>query len=203
MIDHAHIVFRESSPEPGEGGMIGIGIVKRKPQKLFERDSVVDLSFQLGIGIDFKPLLKKKAFHENKRRISVVAFKAFTDGIVSHKQAFNSRPVDNSIDLFHSFDSPIFFHGVKKGNIGKGEVGFHFFEAHSSSTLFNLKELCQENRGLSSNIYNNINILALNGNGFQQRIRGKELVMQTDKQTSCAKVSKDKSVKEKLLSIFL
>ena len=41
MIDHAHIVFRESSSEPGEGGMIGGGVVKRKPQELFERDSVV------------------------------------------------------------------------------------------------------------------------------------------------------------------
>ena len=55
MIDHAHIVFRESSSEPGEGGMIGGGVVKRKPQELFERDSVIDLGFQLRIGIDLEP----------------------------------------------------------------------------------------------------------------------------------------------------
>jgi len=45
MIDHAHIIFRESSSELGEGRMIGNGIVKRKPQKLFEGDSVVDFGF--------------------------------------------------------------------------------------------------------------------------------------------------------------
>ena len=69
--------------------MIGSGIVKGKPQELFEGDSVVDLDFQLLIGIDFKPLLQKKAFHKDKRRIGIVSFKAFTDGIVSHEQAFN------------------------------------------------------------------------------------------------------------------
>ena len=137
------------------------GVVKRKPQELFEGDSVVDLGFQLRIGIDLKPLLKKKAFHENKRRIGIVAFEALTDGVVSHKQAFNSGPVDSGVDLFHSFDSAILFHRVKKGYISKGEVGFHIFEAHSSSKRFYLKELCLKNRGLSSSIYNNINILAL------------------------------------------
>jgi hypothetical protein len=162
MIDHAHIVFRESSSESGEGGMIGSGIVERKPQELFEGDSIVDLGFQLRIGIDFKPLLQKKAFHKDKRRIGIVSFKAFTNGIVSQEQAFNSGPVDSGVDLFHSFDSAVLFHRVKKGYISEGEVGFHIFEAHSSSKRFNLKELCQKNRGLSSNIYNNINILAFN-----------------------------------------
>jgi hypothetical protein len=85
MIDHAHTVFRESSSEPGEGGMIGSEIVKRKTKELFEGDSVVDLGFQFRIGIDLKPLLKKKAFHEEKRRIGIVSFKAFTDGIVSYE----------------------------------------------------------------------------------------------------------------------
>jgi hypothetical protein len=106
-------------------------------------------------------LLKKKAFHEEKRRIGIVSFKAFTDGIVSQKQAFNSGPVDGNVDQLHSFDSPVLFHGVKKGDISKGEIGFHIFEAHSPSKQFNLKELCQKNKGLSSNTYNNINILAL------------------------------------------
>ena len=142
-------------------GMIRSGIVKRKPQELFEGDSVVDLGFQLRIGIDLEPLLQEQAFDKEKRRIGIVSFKAFTDGIVSHEQAFNSGPVDNGVDLFHSFDSPVLFHGVKKGDIGEGEVSFHVFEAHNSSKRFNLKELCLKSRGLSSSIYNNINILAL------------------------------------------
>ena len=49
----------------------------------------------------------------------------------------------------------------KKGDIGEGEVGFHVFEAHSSSKMFNLKEFYQKSRGLSRYIFNNINILAL------------------------------------------
>jgi len=116
-------------------------------------------------------LLKKKAFHKEKRRIGVVAFKALADRVVSHKQAFNSRPVDNGVDLFHSFDSPVLFHGVKKGYIGKGEVGFHVFEAHSSSKLFNLKELCLKRKHLSSNIINNIKILSY----FYRSLTAKEI----------------------------
>src|SRR5664280_736442 len=160
MVDHTHSVFRESIPEPGEGGMIGSGIFKRKPQKLFEGDPIVDLSFQFRVGIDFKSLLKQKAFHQKKRWVGVVAFKAFTDGIVSQKQAFNSGPVDSGVDLFHSFDSSVFFHGSKERYIGEGEVGFHFFEAHSSSKKFYSKELCLKRNCLSRYLYNNINILA-------------------------------------------
>jgi len=48
MVDYTHSVFRESASEPGEGGMIGSGIVKRKPQKLFDGDSVVNFCFQYG-----------------------------------------------------------------------------------------------------------------------------------------------------------
>jgi hypothetical protein len=162
MVNHTHGIFRESSSEPGECGMIGSGIVEGKSQELFEGDSVVDLGFQLRVGIDLEPLLEKKAFHKENRRIGRIAFKVFTDGIVSQKQAFNSGPVDNVVDLFHSFDSPVLFHGVKKGYIGEGEIGFHIFEAHNSSELIYLKELCPKSRGLSSNYYNNINILALN-----------------------------------------
>jgi len=161
MVDHAQGVFSESASETGEGGMIGSGIVEGNPQELFEGDSVVDLGFQFRIGIDLKPLLKKKAFHKEKRRIGIVSFKAFTDGIVSQKQAFNSGPVDGDVDLFHSFNGPVLFHRVKKGYISEGEVGFHIFEAHSSSKRVYLKELCLKNRGMSSYINNNINILAL------------------------------------------
>jgi hypothetical protein len=122
--------------------MIGRCIVKGKSQERFERSPVVDLSFQFRVGIDLEPLLKKKALHKDKRRIGVVSFKAFTDGIFSHEEAFNSGPVDSGVDLFHSFNSPVLFHGSKERYIGEGEVGFHFFEAHSSSKKFYLKELC-------------------------------------------------------------
>jgi len=165
-VNGAHGIRRESASEAGEGGMIRSGIVKRKPQELFEGDSVVDLGFQLRVRIDLKPLLKKKAFHQNKRRIGIVSFEALADRVVSQKQAFDSGPVDNGVDLFHSFDGPVLFHRVKKGYIGKGEIGFHVFEAHSSSKLFNLKELCLKGKHLSSNIINNINILALHNHKF-------------------------------------
>ena len=39
-----------------------IPIIKRQPEELLERDSVIDLGFQFRIIVDFKPLLKKKAF---------------------------------------------------------------------------------------------------------------------------------------------
>ncbi len=93
--------------------MIASGIVERKPQKFCKGDSVVDLDFQLRIGNDLKPLLKKEAFHKDNRRISIVTLKAFICWIVSHEQAFDSEPVDSSVDLFHSFDSPVLFHGSK------------------------------------------------------------------------------------------
>jgi hypothetical protein len=141
--------------------MIGSGIIEGKSQELFEGGPVVDLGFQLGVGIDFKPLLKEKAFHKEKRRIGIVAFKAFTDGVVSHEQGFDFGPVDSGVDMFHSFDSPVLFHGVKKGYIGEGKVGFHFLECHNSSRLVYLKELWLKNKHLSRYIYNNINILAL------------------------------------------
>ena len=166
MVDHAQGVFSESTSEPGEGGMIGRGIVEGKTKEFFKGDSVVDLGFQFRIGINLKPLLKKKAFHKEKRRIGIITFKAFTDGIVSQKQAFNSGPVDNRVDLFHSFDGPVLFHRVKKGDIGEGEVGFHIFEAHGSSKMLNLKELCQKSRDLSRYILNYINILALHNCNF-------------------------------------
>ena len=146
--------------------MIWGGIVEGKPQELFEGDSVVDLGFQFRIGIDFKPLLKKKAFHKEKRRIGIVSFKALADRVVSQKQAFNSGPVNNSVDLFHSFNSPVLFHRVKKGYIGEGEVGFHIFEAHSSSKRFYLKELCPKSRDLSRHICYNISILDLHNCKF-------------------------------------
>jgi len=140
--------------------MIGSRLIEGKPQELFEGIPVVDLGFQFRIGVDFKPLLKKQAFHQEKRRVCAVSLKAFADGIVSQKQTFYSGPINDTIDFFHSFDGPVLFHGVKNGDIGESEVGFHIFEAHDSSKRLNLEKFYQKRTGLSSNIMNNINILS-------------------------------------------
>ena len=44
-------------------------------------------------------------------------------------------PIHDGVDLFHSFNCPVLFDGREKGKIGKGEIGFHFLEAHSSSRV--------------------------------------------------------------------
>ena len=69
---------------------------------------------------------------------------AFTDGVISHKDTINAGPIDNGIDLLHSYDGAVTFDGVEKCDVGKGEVGFHFFEAHSSSRLIDLQDLWQK-----------------------------------------------------------
>ena len=140
--------------------MTGRNIIKRKAQELFEGIPVVDLGFQFGIGVDFKPLLKKQAFHQEKRRVGAVSLKAFTNGIVYEEERFDSGPINDTIDFFHSLDGPVLFHGVKNGDIGEGQIGFHIFKAHDSSKQFNLKKLCQKTMHLSIIIYNNINILS-------------------------------------------
>jgi len=152
MIDQAQDVFRESSPEAGESRMIGSGIVKRKAQELFEGISVVDLGFQFRIGFNFKPLLKKQAFHQEKRRVRAVSLKAFTDGIVSQKQAFDFGPINDTIDFFHSLDGPVLFHGVKNGDIGEGEIGFHVFE-HNSSKRSKFEGILSETQLLVKRYY--------------------------------------------------
>ena len=141
MIDHAHSIFRESASEPGESGMIGSGIIEGKSQELFEGDSIVDLSFQLGIGIDLKPLLEQEAFHEDQRRPCLVALGTFTDGIVFHEQIIDAGPIHDGVDLLHSLYGPVLFDGREKREIGKGEIVFHFLEAHSSSGVINLMEI--------------------------------------------------------------
>jgi len=141
MIDHAHSVFRESASEPGEGGMIGSGIIEGKTQELFEGYSIIDLGFQLGIGIDLKPLLEQEAFHEDQWGIGFIALGAPADGIVFHEQIINSGPIHDGVDLFHSLDGTVLFDGSKKREICKCEIGFHFLEAHMSSESVYLKEI--------------------------------------------------------------
>jgi len=129
----AHGFFGETTSEAGDGGMIGRGVVKGESQEFFEGVSVIDLGFQFRIGVDVKPLLKQQAFHKQDRRISFGASGAFADGIGSHEQFFDSGPIDDGINLLHSFDGPVFLHGRHKRDVGEGEIGLHFLEAHSSS----------------------------------------------------------------------
>ena len=121
--------------------MIGSGVIEGNPQELFEGRSIVDLRFQLRVGINVKPLLQEQAFHKKDRWIRFVASGAIADGVGSCEQVFNSGPVHDGIDLFHSFDRPVLFDGSKEGNVRKGEVGLHFFKAHKSSRGMNLEDL--------------------------------------------------------------
>ena len=127
--------------------MIGCGIIHREAQELFEGGPIVDLSFQLRIGINVKPLLKEEAFHQKYGRISFVSSSAFTDRIGSCKQEIDFGPVYDSIDLLHSFDCPVFFHMWEKRDIGEREVGLHFLESHRTSQGNEFAGIMTEKRG--------------------------------------------------------
>jgi hypothetical protein len=108
--------------------MIGSGIIEGKAQELFERYSVVDLSFQLRVGIDAEPLLEEQAFHKDNRWVSFVSFSAFADGICSHEEAFDSGPIHDGTDLFHSCDSPVFSMEEKREISAKVKLFFIFLK---------------------------------------------------------------------------
>lgn len=149
MVDGFHGFLGQSAPEAGEGGMIRRGFVHGQLQELLEGTPIVDLGFQLGIGIDVEPLLQEQAFQKQERMIGVVAFRAFSDGIVSEHQAFNPGPVDDTVDLFHSFDGPIAIWRVEEDDVGEGEAGY-FLEAHISSKGLKLEKIWHRSDGKSS-----------------------------------------------------
>jgi hypothetical protein len=65
------------------------------------------------------------------------------------------------------YDGTILFHGSKERYIGESEVGIHLFKSHDdSSEVVYLKESYVKTEALSSNIYNNINILSLHNCEF-------------------------------------
>ena len=121
--------------------MIGSWIIKGETQEFLKRDPVIDLSFQFGVGIDLKPLLEQEAFHKYQGRIGFIAIGTLADGIVFHEHIIDSGPIHDGVDLLHSFDGPVLFDGSKKREICKGEIGFHFLEAHMSSESVYLKEV--------------------------------------------------------------
>lgn len=57
----------------------------------------------------------------------------FANGIIFHKQGFDSGPIRNGVDLLHSFDGPVKFRGRIKRDIGEGKVSFHFLKCHRFS----------------------------------------------------------------------
>ena len=124
--------------------MIGGRLIKRDSEKFLKRYPVVDLCFQFGVGVDAEPLLEEQTFQKQKRRIGLISFAAFSDGVISDQDAINARPIDNGIDLLHSYDGAVTFDGAEKCDVGKGKIGFHFLEAHSSSRLIDLQELWQK-----------------------------------------------------------
>ena len=145
MIDQKYGIKGEPAPELGKGGMIGSTLIAGKSQKLLKGDPVIDLGFQFRVGIDLKPLLEQKAFHEDQRRPGLVAFVAYADGIPSHEQILDTGQIHDGIDLFHACDGPVVFHRRKEGNVREGEVAFHFLEAHTSSKVMNLTDIWHKN----------------------------------------------------------
>ena len=109
-VDPAQGVLGESSSEAGEGGVIRCRIIEGKSQEPFEGDAVVDLGFEFRIGIDMEPLLEKEAFHQENWGVGPVSFMAVSDRIGSHEKVFDTGPVHDGVDLFHSFDGPVLFH---------------------------------------------------------------------------------------------
>ena len=150
MVNGFHRVLGQSASEAGESGMIGSEFIHGQLQKLFEGAPIVDLGFQLGIGIDVEPLLQKQAFQKQEGMVGIIAFRALADGIVSEYQAFNPGPVDDTVDFFHSFDGAVMIHRTEEGDVGEGEAG-HFLEAHISSKGVNLEKIWHKSEGMSSN----------------------------------------------------
>ena len=149
MVDGFHGFLGQSASESGKGGMIRRGFIHGQLQELFEGTSIVDLSFQLGIGIDVKPLLQEQAFQKQEGMVGIVAFRTLADGIVFEYQTLDPGPVDDTVDLLHSYDGPVAIHGFEKGDVGKGEVG-HFLEAHISSQGVKLEKIWHKNKRKSS-----------------------------------------------------
>jgi len=121
--------------------MIGSSVIEGESQELLEGQSVIDLGFEFGVGADMEPLLEKQTFHKDSRRVSLVSFGAFSDGVVFHEKVFDSGPINDRVDLCHSFDGPVFFQRRKEGDVRESEVGLHLFETHSSSKAVKLKEI--------------------------------------------------------------
>ena len=68
-VDRIHGGFGQSASEAREGGVVRGRLAERKVQEGFEGEPVVDLVFQLGVGLNTEPLLQQQAFEEHERRV--------------------------------------------------------------------------------------------------------------------------------------
>ena len=139
IIHGAHGIRREPASETGKGAMIGRRLIEGYSQKLLKGDPIVDLGFQFGIGVNTEPFLEKEAFQQEQRWIGFTSLVTFPDGIISDEDAINVCPIDSGIDLLHPLNGAVAIERVEKSDIGKGKVGIHFLEAHSSSKWQDLK----------------------------------------------------------------
>lgn len=113
--------------------MVGRMLIEGQTQKLLKGDPVVDLVFQLRVGIDPVPLLKEKPFQEHQRRIGVCAFATGPNGIMRQKNFFHLRPVYDTIDFLESLEAAVMFHAFKKRYFGEAHISIDLFVSHSSS----------------------------------------------------------------------
>jgi len=108
-------------------------LIEGQPNEFLEGDPVVDLVFQLRVGIDPVPLLQEKPFQEHQRRIGVGALAAASDSIMKHQNPFHLGPVNNGVDLFQSLEAAVMFHGSQKRCFGEGHVRIDSFVSHIPS----------------------------------------------------------------------
>jgi hypothetical protein len=108
--------------------------MKGQLEKFFKRDAIIDLAFQLGIGRDTKPLLKKQAFKKHQRRIGIGALVAEPDIIMSHQNGVDSGPIDNFVELFKGAETSVFFHGTGQGQVSETEISFDLFKSHANTS---------------------------------------------------------------------
>jgi hypothetical protein len=86
-------------------------LIEGQTQKFLEGDPVVDLVFQLRVGIDPVPLLQEKPFQEDQRRIGAGTLVTGPNGIVSQKNFFHLGPVYDLADFLQPFEATVMFHG--------------------------------------------------------------------------------------------
>jgi len=65
-VDPIHRLFGQAAPETGKSGMVGGMLIEGQPHEFLEGDPVVDLVFQLRVGIDPVPLLQEKSLQEHQ-----------------------------------------------------------------------------------------------------------------------------------------
>jgi hypothetical protein len=110
--------------------MVWSRLAEGQAKKGFEGESVVDLVFQFGIGLNTEPLLKQQAFEEHQRRVGAGAFLAGAHGVVAEQDGFDAGPVYSVAELVHEFDGAVLFQAVGQGEVGEVHAAGGLFESH-------------------------------------------------------------------------